>query len=132
MNDTILTLLKADYDRFPQDQTYSIYAPDVFFKDPVFQFRGRDRYQLMIGFIQKFFLNCKMDLHDIRQEGNQIRSDWTLSWNSPLPWKPRITISGWSDLVLNDANLVISHIDHWRCSQLDVLKQHFQTQSPVQ
>jgi hypothetical protein len=132
MSDTILSILKADYDRFPHNQTFDIYATDVFFKDPVFQFRGRDRYQFMIGFIKKIFLNCKMDLHNIQQDDKQIRSDWTLSWNSPLPWKPRITISGWSELVLSDANLIVSHIDHWHCSQLDVLKQHFQTQSPIQ
>ena len=36
----IVETLKADYARFPGDQTYSIYANDVYFQDAVFKFRG--------------------------------------------------------------------------------------------
>jgi hypothetical protein len=121
----ILEILKEDYQRFPLNQTYSIYADDVYFKDPMTEFRGIHRYQKMIGFIQKYFLNCKMDLHNIQQSDRTIRTDWTLSWNTPLPWKPPISISGWSELTLNDADKIVSHIDHWHCSRLAVLKQHF-------
>jgi hypothetical protein len=121
----LLPLLKADYDRFPFDQTYDIYAEDVYFKDPMTEFRGRDRYRQMIGFIQTWFRNCQMEVHDIQQSANHIRSDWTLRWNTPLPWQPRISISGWSELTLNDQGLIISHIDYWHCSKWDVIKQHF-------
>ncbi|MDX2244694.1 MAG: DUF2358 domain-containing protein [Leptolyngbyaceae cyanobacterium bins.302] len=121
----ILAILKADYDRFPYAQTYDIYAEDVYFKDPMTAFRGRDRYQKMIEFIQTWFLNCHMNVHNLEPTGNQIRSDWTLSWNTPLPWKPPISISGWSELTLNDQGLIISHIDYWHCSRFNVLKQHF-------
>jgi hypothetical protein len=120
----IIEILKADYQRFPMDQTYSIYAPDVCFQDAVFNFRGLEVYKWMIKFIQTFFLNLNMDLHNIQQQEDTIKSDWTLSWNSPLPWKPRISISGWSELSLNSEGLIISHIDYWHCSRLDVLKQH--------
>jgi hypothetical protein len=48
-----------------------------------------------------------------------------MSWNSPLPWKPRISVSGWSELRLNAEGLIVSHIDYWHCSRLDVIKQHF-------
>ncbi len=121
----ILKVLQADYARFPQDQTYEIYAEDVYFKDPMTEFRGLDRYRSMVKFIQTWFINCHMDVHALQQTGNQIRSDWTLTWNTPLPWKPKITISGWSELTLNDKGLITSHIDYWHCSRLDVLKQHF-------
>jgi hypothetical protein len=121
----ILAALKLDYDRFPNHQTFSLYAEDVYFKDPMTQFRGRERYEQMIGFIQTWFRNCKMDVHDLRQTGNQIRSDWTLHWNTPLPWQPAIAISGWSELTLNDQGLISSHIDYWHCSRWDVVKQHF-------
>lgn len=124
-NMDILQILKKDYSRFPADQTYSIYAEDVYFKDPMTEFRGIRRYQQMIGFIQTFFLNCRMDLHDMQQNGNAIRTNWTLSWNTPLPWKPPISISGWSELTLNDQGAIASHIDYWHCSRFDVLKQHF-------
>ncbi len=119
-----LEQLKQDYARFPLNQTFALYTDDVYFKDPMTEFKGRDRYQKMIAFIQTYFLNCRMDLHDIQQTGNSIRSDWTLSWNTPLPWKPRISISGWSELMLNEQGLVTSHIDYWHCSKLDVIKQH--------
>ncbi|BAY10461.1 hypothetical protein NIES2098_36290 [Calothrix sp. NIES-2098] len=120
----IIQILKEDYQRFPQNQTYSIYAPDVYFQDAVFKFRGVQLYALMINFIKTFFLNPQMDLHNIQSLGDTIKTEWTLSWNSPLPWKPRISIPGWSELRLNSEGLIISHIDYWNCSQLDVLKQH--------
>ncbi|BAY32264.1 hypothetical protein NIES2107_41520 [Nostoc carneum NIES-2107] len=120
----IISILKEDYQRFPVNQTYSIYAPDVYFQDAVFKFRGVERYKLMINFIKVAFLNPKMDLHDIQSLGDTIKTEWTLSWNSPLPWKPRISISGWSELRLNSEGLIVSHIDYWNCSRLDVIKQH--------
>jgi hypothetical protein len=121
----IIEILQQDYQRFPTDQTYDIYAPDVYFQDPVFKFRGLELYKLMIKFIQISFLNLRMDLHHINRQENSIKTEWTLSWNSFLPWKPAISISGWSQLDLNPDNLIISHVDYWNCSRLDVIKQHF-------
>ncbi len=120
----IIQILKEDYQRFPADQTYSIYAKDVFFKDPLNQFRGIHRYQQMIGFINHWFVNPQLHLHGISQSGDTIETRWTLSWTTPVPWKPRITIPGWSELKLNADGLISSHIDYWDCSRLDVLKQH--------
>ncbi|MBW4672949.1 MAG: DUF2358 domain-containing protein [Desmonostoc geniculatum HA4340-LM1] len=121
----IIEILKEDYQRFPVNQTYSIYAPDVYFQDPMNKFRGVKRYKEMINFIQTWFLNPKMDLHNIQRLGNTIKTEWTLSWNTPVPWKPRISIPGWSELGLNSDGLIISHVDYWNCSRLDVVKQHF-------
>jgi Uncharacterized conserved protein (DUF2358) len=121
----ILNTLKDDYARFPKDQTYSLYDRNVFFKDPLISFRGVQLYHWMIGFMERAFLNVQMDLHDIRQEGNQIDMDWTLSWVAPMPWKPPMQISGRSELVLNTDGLIQSQIDYWNCSRLDVLKQLF-------
>ncbi|MEH2041609.1 DUF2358 domain-containing protein [Nostoc sp.] len=121
----VIEILKEDYQRFPVNQTYSIYAPEVYFQDPMNKFRGVKRYKAMINFIETWFLNPKMDLHNIQRLGNTIKTEWTLSWNTPLPWKPRISIPGWSELGLNSDGLIISHIDYWNCSRLDVVKQHF-------
>lgn len=121
----VLEILKEDYHRFPKNQTYSLYAEDVYFKDPMNEFNGVRRFKLMIKFIETFFLKPKMDLHDIRREGNTIKLEWTLNWNTPLPWTPRISIPGWSELGVNSDGLIISHVDYWKCSRLDVLKQHF-------
>ncbi len=120
----IIQILKEDYQRFPAEQTYSIYAKEVYFKDPLNQFRGIDRYRQMIGFINHWFIEPKLDLHNIAQSGDTVESRWTLSWTTPVPWKPRIAISGWSELKLNAEGLITSHIDYWDCSRLDVLKQH--------
>lgn len=121
----VLEILKEDYQRFPENQTYSIYTEDVYFKDPMNEFNGVERYKLMIKFIQTWFVQTKMDLHDIRREGDTIKTEWTLNWNTPLPWRPRISIPGWSELGINSDGLIVSHIDYWKCSRLDVVKQHF-------
>ena len=120
----IIQSLKTDYQNFPKDQTFSLYAEDVYFKDPMTEFRGCERYQQMIGFIEQWFTDPRLDLHGIEQRDRHIRTDWTLQWTTPLPWKPRISISGWSELELNPEGLIVSHVDYWHCSQLNVLKQH--------
>jgi hypothetical protein len=120
----IIEILKEDYQRFPVNQTYTIYAPDVYFQDPLNKFSGVKRYKEMINFIQTWFLDPKMDLNNIQRLGDTIKTEWTLSWNTPLPWKPRISIPGWSELGLNSDGLIVSHIDYWNCSRLDVVKQH--------
>ncbi|MEH1935711.1 MAG: DUF2358 domain-containing protein [Nostoc sp.] len=121
----IIEILKEDYQRFPVNQTYSIYAPEVYFQDPLNKFRGVKRYKEMINFIQTWFLDPKMDLHNIQRLKDTIKTEWTLSWNTPLPWKPRISIPGWSELSINSDGLIVSHVDYWNCSRLDVVKQHF-------
>jgi len=119
----IIEILKEDYKKFPADQTYSIYAKDVYFQDPMNRFRGIGRYQQMIGFMNTFFKDIKLDLHNISQSGDRIETQWTLSWTLPVPWQPRIAIAGWSELKLDTDGLICSHIDYWNCSRLDVLKQ---------
>jgi Uncharacterized conserved protein (DUF2358) len=121
----LVEILKEDYRRFPLDQTYRVYAEDVFFKDPVTEFRGIARYQQMIGLMNTWFKSPKMDLHDIQQSGNRIKTRWTLRWTTPLPWQPRISIDGRSELELNGEGLITAHLDYWDCSRMDVLKQHF-------
>ncbi|MCG9892943.1 MAG: DUF2358 domain-containing protein [Thermosynechococcaceae cyanobacterium MS004] len=121
----ILNVLKADYAQFPRNQTYALYDPQVYFKDPWISFRGVTQYRWMIGFIERSFLDVRMELHDIRQVDDLIQSDWTLSWIAPLPWKPALSISGRSELTLNAAGLIQSHVDFWNCSRWDVVKQLF-------
>ena len=121
----LVSALRADYARFPKEQTYRLYDPQVFFKDPWTSFRGVKLYRLMIGFIDRAFINVKMDLHEIHQANNQITTRWTLSWLAPLPWKPPVSISGRSELTVNSAGLIESHVDYWDCSRLDVVKQLF-------
>ncbi|MCU0568729.1 MAG: DUF2358 domain-containing protein [Oculatellaceae cyanobacterium Prado106] len=120
----ILAQLSADYARFPKQQSFELYAANVYFKDPMNEFVGRDRYQKMIAFLDTWLQDLKIDLHQIQQNGSDIRTDWTLRLTPPLPWKPKVVVDGWSELKLDSAGLIISHIDYWHCSRLAVLKQH--------
>ncbi len=79
----------------------------------------------MIQMIERLFSDPQLDLHQISRSGSQIRSDWTLHWTTPLPWKPRIQISGWSELEVNAAGQITAHRDYWHCSRWQVLQQHF-------
>ncbi|WP_310490359.1 DUF2358 domain-containing protein [Chamaesiphon sp. VAR_69_metabat_338] len=122
----ILTILRQDYARFPLDQSYQIYAEDVYFQDPLTRFRGLDRYRQTIEFIRKWFGDPHLELDEIDRVDRLITTRWKLSWNTPLPWRPRIEIPGRSEMRLNENDLIISHIDYWDRSPLDVLGQHFQ------
>jgi hypothetical protein len=122
---TLLETIKKDYQTFPNNQSYSIYAEKVYFKDPMTEFTGIKRYQEMIKFMSTWFKNIDLELDNIYQSNNIIHTEWTLHWTTPLPWKPPISIPGRSELTINDENLIISHIDYWNCSRWDVVKQHF-------
>jgi Uncharacterized conserved protein (DUF2358) len=131
--DNIIEILREDYARFPIDQSYQIYAKDVYFQDPLTKFRGLKRYQKTIEFIRTWFKEPRLELYTIvgvaspveNRLEQLITTRWSLSWNTPLPWYPRIEITGRSEMLLNDSELIISHIDYWDCVPLDVLKQHF-------
>lgn len=86
------------------------------------EFQGVNRYKQMIGFIKRWFIDVRMDLYEIKQDNEKILTRWMLSWNAPLPWKPRMEISGWSELKVVEG-LIVSHIDYWDCSVWDVGKQ---------
>jgi hypothetical protein len=102
----------------------------VYFKDPTSEFRGVARYRQTIAFIDRWFKQAQLDLHDIDYKPGHspntfdVRTEWTLSWTTPLPWSPHVTISGWSDLVVS-GGVIVSHIDGWQCSGWDVVRQHF-------
>ena len=121
----LVEILRQDYQEFPEDQTYEIYADNVYFKDPLNEFNGVKKYQAMISFLGTFFSNVKMDVHNVSQQSEVIKTEWTLNMTSPLPWKPRLSIPGWSELTINEQNLISSHIDYWHISPWSVLRQNF-------
>ena len=124
--DAICDRIRADYTSFPQEQSYELYADDVFFKDPLNQFKGVEQYRKMIGFIEKWFKHPNLELHELEKTSeNAFKTRWTLSWIAPLPWQPAIAIPGWTDYRLNEAGKISSHVDHWQCSRLAVLGQIF-------
>ncbi|MEL6579139.1 MAG: DUF2358 domain-containing protein [Cyanobacteria bacterium J06621_12] len=118
-------ILREDYERFPENQTYDIYAEDVYFKDPLNEFRGVKKYRDMIGFLQDFFSNVEMEVHSLEQSDELIKTEWTLNMTPPLPWQPRLSIPGRSELRVNQASLISSHVDYWHISPWSVLRQNF-------
>jgi Uncharacterized conserved protein (DUF2358) len=124
MSVPLLDTLTADYARFPQNQTYDIYAADVYFKDPMTSFTGIDRYRSMIDLMTTWFRDAALELHHIEQRDDRITTTWTLTWTTPLPWNPRIAISGQSEMQVKD-DKITSHIDRWDCSRWAVVQQHF-------
>ncbi|MDJ0903152.1 MAG: DUF2358 domain-containing protein [Xenococcus sp. MO_188.B8] len=120
----LVEVIKQDYQNFPQDQTYSIYAEDVYFEDPLNKFQGIARYQKMISFLGRFFHNIDLELHNISREKNIIKTEWTLKMTSPLPWKPRLIIPGWSELTINQDDLITAHRDFWKIAPIKVLWQN--------
>jgi hypothetical protein len=122
--------IRQDYARFPDDQSYDLYAEDVYFEDPLNRFNGVKRYREMIAFIKRWFQNPALELHGLDPQGEyQFQTQWTLSWTAPLPWQPAMAISGWTDYRLNEQGQIIAHIDHWHCSRWSVVMQLF-GQSP--
>jgi hypothetical protein len=121
----IIEIIKQDYQNFPQQQTYSIYAENVYFEDPLNKFTGLKRYQKMIKLIGTLFQNIHLELHSIEQKEQTIITEWTLNMTSPLPWKPRLSIPGWSELKLNQQELIIAHCDRWKITPWQVLLQNF-------
>ncbi len=120
----LVKIIQDDYKHFPENQNYSIYAENIHFKDKIYDFYGLKKYQKMIGFLTKCFKNLHLELHDIQRNENQIDTRWTMTWNSPLPWQPFISVSGTSELKVEN-NLIVAHYDYWNCSIFDVIKQHF-------
>ena len=120
----LLEQLKEDYSRFPENQTYSLYAEDVRFKDPMNEFLGVEKYKKMIGFIARFFQDIEMELHSIEQVSPAlITTGWTLNMTAPVPWHPRLSIPGRSELGINEEGQIDCHVDYWNCSRWAVLKQ---------
>lgn len=119
----LIETLKSDYARFPHDQTYSIYAEDIYFQDPLNKFTGIDRYQKMIQLMNKWLIDMKIDLQEISQTENTIKSRWILSWTMSLPWRPRLEIPGTSVMTINATGLIQTHIDYWDISFWQVFQQ---------
>ncbi len=123
---TLVDQLTQDYARFPDDQTYSLYAEDVRFKDPLNSFKGIDRYRQMIGFLSGLFSDIQMDLHEIQQvDPTLITMKWTLNMTAPLPWSPRLSIPGHTELGVDSNGLISSHVDYWERSRLSIFSQIF-------
>lgn len=128
----ILTTLRNDLPTlFEQDISYDIYTQDIFFKDPVNQFKGKLSYRIIFWTLRfhggLFFTDLHFDLHDVRVEDELvIRADWTVRGTLRLPWRPQLYFNGYSLYTLNTGGQIYDHRDTWDRSPGAILRQFWQ------
>ena len=125
----ILDTLRTDLPTlFERDISYNIYTQDIFFKDPVNQFKGKFNYRIIFWTLRfhgrLFFSDLHFDLHELRViETYVIRADWTVRGTLRLPWHPRIYFNGYSLYELNTDGKIYNHCDTWDRSPSSILRQ---------
>ena len=127
--ESILATLRADLPTlFERDISYDIYTRDIFFKDPVNQFKGKFNYRIIFWTLRfhgrLFFSDLHFDLHEVRVADElTIRADWTVRGTLRLPWQPRLFFNGYSLYSLNEAGKIYDHRDTWDRPPGEILQQ---------
>ena len=133
-----IAVLKQDLPTlFQRDISYDIYSQDIFFQDPVNQFKGKFNYRIIFWTLRfhgrLFFTELFFDLHDVHQDSETtIRADWTVRGTLRLPWKPQLLFNGYSIYTFNDDALIFQHIDTWDRPPGEILRQFWQKGKPIQ
>jgi hypothetical protein len=115
---------------FEQDISYDIYTQDIYFQDPVNQFKGKFNYRIIFWTLRfharLFFTEIYFDVHDVKQtEERIIKAYWTVRGTLRLPWKSRIFFNGDSTYQLNQDGFIYNHLDTWDRKPSEILKQFF-------
>ncbi|NJP10741.1 MAG: DUF2358 domain-containing protein [Leptolyngbyaceae cyanobacterium RU_5_1] len=126
-----INVLKHDLPTlFQNDISYDIYSQDIFFKDPVNQFKGKLNYRIIFWTLRfhgrLFFTEIFFDLHDVHQASeNTIRADWTVRGCLRVPWNAKLFFNGYSIYTLNSNELIDRHVDTWDRPPQEILQQFF-------
>ncbi|MGB7440174.1 MAG: DUF2358 domain-containing protein [Coleofasciculaceae cyanobacterium] len=115
---------------FKQDISYGIYRQDIYFQDPVNQFKGKLNYRIIFWTLRfharLFFREIYFDLHQVNQvDENTIKANWTVRGTLRVPWQAEIFFGGDSAYKLSPENLIYQHIDTWDRKPSEVLLQFF-------
>lgn len=113
---------------FERDISYDIYSQDIFFRDPVNQFKGKLNYRIIFWTLRfhgrLFFTELYFDLHRVEAiSPDTIRADWTVRGTLRVPWKAKLHFNGYSIYKLNAGALIDEHIDTWDRSPQAILQQ---------
>ncbi len=113
---------------FQKDISYDIYSQDIFFRDPVNQFKGKFSYRIIFWTLRfhgrLFFTELYFDLHNVQPiSPDTIRADWTVRGILRVPWKAKLFFNGYSIYKLNADGLINEHIDTWDRPPKEILKQ---------
>ncbi len=125
----IITILKQDLPTlFEKDISYDIYSQDIYFQDPVSQFKGKFNYRIIFWTLRfhgrLFFTQLFFDLHEVEQSTEDIiLAKWRVRGVLRLPWKAKIFFNGYSTYKINQENLIYEHIDTWDRQPGEILRQ---------
>ena len=125
----ILETLRTDLPTlFEEDINYDIYTQDIFFKDPVNQFKGKINYRIIFWTLRfhgrLFFTDLHFDLHDVRVTDElTIQANWTVRGTLRLPWRPNLFFNGYSIYLLNETGKIYDHRDTWDRLPKEILGQ---------
>ncbi|QLE56616.1 DUF2358 domain-containing protein [Nostoc sp. TCL26-01] len=128
----IITTLEQDLPTlFEKDISYDIYTNDIYFRDPVNQFKGKFNYRIIFWTLRfharLFFTQIYFDLHEVSHTDEDIiLAKWTVRGTLRVPWKAQIFFNGYSTYKLNPDNLIYEHIDTWDRQPGAIVRQFWQ------
>jgi hypothetical protein len=127
----VIETLKQDLPTlFERDISYDIYTKDIYFRDPVNQFKGKLNYRIIFWTLRfharLFFPKIFFDLHEVYQTAEDtILAKWTVRGVLRVPWKAKLFFNGYSTYKLTPEGLIYEHIDTWDRKPTEILQQFF-------
>ena len=127
----VIQTLKTDLPTlFEQDISYDIYTSDIFFRDPVNEFKGKFNYRIIFWTLRfharLFFREIYFDVRDIGQTASDtILVNWTVRGRLRVPPKAIVFFNGYSTYTLNEGGFIYNHADTWDRTPTEILRQFF-------
>lgn len=109
----------------PSDAFAEVLEDSCVWKTPVTDGDGRGKVVEMMEEFVGFVLEpvILFTAEDVVDEGT-VRLEWLLSFTYPLPWRPRVTLSGHSVVSLSASQeRVVMVVDSWDAPVLSVIRQ---------
>lgn len=102
-----------------------VLAPSCGWESPVLGADNREGIAKCLEEFAAFVLDpVIMFTGENEESGGPVRLEWLLSFTQPLPWRPRITVSGRSFVSLDEARTIVTQIvDEWDVSPWSVVRQ---------
>lgn len=110
----------------PQDALTSVLAPDATWSTPLFDASSREEIVSTISTFLSFAIDPTLAIYQL--DVTACRFAWTLSFNHPLPWRPRIAIAGSTVFSVDSSDGRVRSVkDEWAVSILGLLRQTIPT-----
>ena len=83
---------------------------DIYFEDPFNRIRGRKKFKYIFKRTLKNLKNVNFEVTVITSSKNIFFIKWKMNF---FAFKRKNSIIGLSEIIINDENKIISHIDYW-------------------